>query len=232
MKNFNVTFAVVICVCLGVVCAGCAKKMARMDASAARAESMTRAMAPEQAADFRADRMMIWRASLTVEVYDIAEAVNKAVAIAEEFSGYVEYKSDSGEESASLRLRVPADRLKNAVGAVESLGKVKDRTMAGEDVTEQFIDVEARLKNRIELRDRLRQLLAKAVDVKDIVAIETELNRVQSDIDAMEGKIKSLKGQVDYATVNVTFQRQKILGPLGYLFKGLWWGIEKLFIIR
>lgn len=82
------------------------------------------------------------------------------------------------------------------------------------------------------LRDRLTQLLEKAADVKDVLAIETELNRVQADIDSMEGRIKSLKGQVEYATVTLSLERKPILGPLGYLFKGLWWGVEKLFVIR
>ena len=100
------------------------------------------------------------------------------------------------------------------------------------DVTEQYIDVEARLKNKIVLRDRLKQLLEKATTVKDILAIETELHRVQGDIDSMEGRIKSLKGQVDYTTVTISLKRKAILGPLGYLFKGLWWGVEKLFVIR
>lgn len=48
----------------------------------------------------------------------------------------------------------------------------------------------------------------------------------------MEGLIKALKGRVDYATVTLSLNRKAILGPLGYLFKGLWWGVEKLFVIR
>ncbi len=66
----------------------------------------------------------------------------------------------------------------------------------------------------------------------DILAIETELNRVQADIDSMQGRMKSLKGKVDLATIELTLNRAKILGPLGYLFKGLCWGVEKLFVIR
>ena len=86
--------------------------------------------------------------------------------------------------------------------------------------------------NKIVLRDRLKQLLDKASAVKDVLAIETELNRVQADIDSMEGRIRALKGQVDYATVSLSLEREPILGPLGYVCKGLWWGIEKLFVIR
>jgi hypothetical protein len=121
---------------------------------------------------------------------------------------------------------------KSAIGTMEALGTVYSRSVNGDDVTEKYIDVEARLKNKIALRDRLKQLLNKATEVKDILAIETELNRVQADIDSMEGIIKSLKGQVDFATVELSLERKQILGPIGYVFKGLWWGVKKLFVLR
>ena len=180
----------------------------------------------------RPDRMVIWHADFGIQVWSVSNAVNEAIALIERQGGFVEKKYDRGEESASVTLRVPSKAFKAAVAGLEALGTVTYRSMEGEDVTEQYIDVEARLKNKIVLRDRLKQLLEKATDVKDVLAIETELNRVQGDIDSMEGRIKSLKGQVDYATVTLRLERKPILGPLGYLFKGLWWGVEKLFVIR
>lgn len=192
-------------------------------------------MLPETTADtaeVRPDRMLIWRADLRLDVWSISNAVTEATAMAERQGGFVEQKSDHGEESASLTLRVPANSFKAAMSALETLGTVTYRNIEGEDITEQYIDVEARLKNKIVLRDRLKELLAKATEVKDLLSIETELNRVQADLDSMEGRIKSLRGQVEYATVRLSLDRKPILGPLGYLFKGLWWGVEKLFVIR
>ena len=81
----------------------------------------------------------------------------------------------------------------------------------------------------------LERLLDQATDVKDILAIETELNRVQGDVDSMEARIKALKGRVDYAVLDLHLSQKppaKILGPLGYLLKGLFWTVEKLFVIR
>jgi len=195
--------------------------------------SVGMAGAPESSmTEVRPDRMLIWKAHLGIQVWSVSNAVAEAIALAERQGGFVERKSDSGEQSADLTLRVPARTFKTAVASLEALGTVTYRNIEGEDVTEQYIDVEARLKNKIVLRDRLKQLLEKATDVKDVLAIETELNRVQADIDSMEGRIKSLKGQVEYATVTLSLERKPILGPVGYLFKGLWWGVEKLFVIR
>ena len=108
----------------------------------------------------------------------------------------------------------------------------QQRYVASEDVTEKYIDTEARLKNAVALRDRLKALLNQAKDVKDVLEIEKELARVQGDIDSMEGRLKKLKEQVDYAVVDLTLNRRKILGPLGYIVYGVAWVIQKLFVIQ
>ena len=186
----------------------------------------------ERGNDPLAARMVAWRASLSMEVWNVSNAVARATALVEGKNGFVEQKSDQGESSARLTLRIPSAAFRAAVTTLEELGKVTYRDVRGEDVTEEYVDIDARLKNKLVLRDRLKQLLDKAVDVKDVLAIETELNRVQGDIDSMEGRIKLLKNQVDLATVTLNLERKAVLGPLGYLFKGVWWGVEKLFVLR
>lgn len=181
------------------------------------------------------ERMLAWKASLSIAVPDVTNAALRAVALAEENGGYLESRSDSSYGGASLKLRLPAPAFTNAIGALETLGEVESRRIESEDVTEQYVDVEARLKNKIVLRDRLRKLLDQATEVRDILAIETELNRVQGDVDSMEARIKALRGRVDFAVLDLYLSQEpptKILGPLGYLFKGLFWTVEKLFVIR
>jgi len=213
---------------------GCASGCAKGPMSAGKALMAPRPTASMSEATDKAaspERMLVWRANLTLEVWDVAAGIKQAVDVAEQFGGYVESKSEGSKSFSSLRMRIPAERFRSAVGALEGLGEVTRKSVSGEDVTEQYVDIEARLKTKKELRDRLQQLLAKAKDVKDVIAIETELNRIQADIDSMEARMRVLKGQVDYATVDVSFTKKKVLGPLGYLFKGIWWGIEKLFVI-
>ena len=182
-------------------------------------------------------RMLARKANLSIEVADVEKAVADVVALAKDRGGYVERRSDSSYSGTSLTLRIPSAALDDAVGAVESLGTVVSRRMDNEDVTEQYVDLDARLKNKVVLRDRLQALLDKATEVKDVLAIETELNRVQGDIDSMEARIKALKGRVDFARLDLNLAKKevpkkKILGPLGYLFKGIFWTVEKLFVIR
>ena len=237
-----------IALCLALLAAGCVSK------KKARGPFVSSPMADRVITGYSADgsplynaagggdavgenRMMVWTADLSIETADLSNAVVQAVAIAQKNGGYLESRSDSTYGGATLKLRIPAPSFTNAIGSLESLGEVLSRRVASEDVTEQYVDVEARLKNKIVLRDRLRKLLDQATEVKDVLAIETELNRVQGDVDSMEARIKSLKGRVDFATLDLTLRQKeqkpkKILGPLGYLFKGLFWTVEKLFVIR
>jgi len=178
------------------------------------------------------NRMLIWRAWLSLEVANVSNALAQVGEIAKKSGGYVESKSDSGDTEAEITIRVPAASLHATMASLESIGKVVRRRVSSEDVTEQYVDIDARLKNLVALRDRLRALLDKAQDVKDVLAIEKELSRVQGEIDSMQARLNTLKGKVDLASIEVKIERRRILGPIGYLLKGAWWVVEKLFVIQ
>ncbi|NOY75268.1 MAG: DUF4349 domain-containing protein [Kiritimatiellaeota bacterium] len=169
---------------------------------------------------------------ISIKVGDVPNAVQSTLRITNEAKGYLENKSDKGDSYSSLTLRVPSPKLKATMAKIAEIGSVTSRRISSRDVTEQYIDVKSRLKNKIVLRDRLRKLLDKAKSVPDILAIEKELNRVQSDIDSMRALMKALNGKIEFAKLNVYIKRGKILGPLGYLVYYLGWGLEKLFVIQ
>ena len=226
-----------ILLCLAALASGCAtkKKMRSASLAAPMQDYVAAGYGAAGTPDAVRDRMRIWKASLSLEVADASNAVAQAVALAEQHGGYVESRSDSTYSGTTLTLRLPSRAFTNAVGALEALGDVTARRIETEDVTEQYVDVAARLKNKLVLRDRLRALLDKATEVKDVLAIETELNRVQSDVDSMEARIQSLQGQVDYAVLDLNLQQKEkapVLGPLGLVCKGLWWTVRKLFVLR
>jgi len=178
------------------------------------------------------ERMLIKRSTLEIEAGDVKVAVAGAVGIVTEAGGHVENSSARGDQSASLKLRVPSAKLDAVLAQLAALGREKNRRQSAEDVTETVVDLDAKLKNSIALRDRLRKLLDQAKDVKDVLAIERELTRVQSEVDSMEGRLKALRGLVSLASIDFRVERTRILGPLGYLGKGLGWLIAKLFVIQ
>ena len=190
------------------------------------------ATAPAMASVGRAlsERMLIKRSTLEIEAGDVKVAVAGAVRIVTDAGGHVENSSARGDQSASMKLRVPSAKLDAVLAQLAALGREKNRRESAEDVTGTVVDLDAKLKNSIALRDRLRKLLDQAKDVKDVLAIERELTRVQSEVDSMEGRLKALRGLVSLASVDFRVERTRILGPLGYLGKGLGWLITKLFV--
>ncbi len=176
-------------------------------------------------------RSLIRTASLTIEVDEVDVAAKAAEQLATEVGGYVESRQTSEETRGYLVLRVPADALDGALDRLAALGDVDHREVGATDVTGQLADLEARLTNDKALRDRLRALLERATDVKDVLAVEEQLTRLQTAIDTAEGTLKRMREQVALSQVTVRLERREILGPLGYLGYGLYWIGKKLFIL-
>jgi hypothetical protein len=221
-RNRSIAF-ISLLVFIPLIFSACAKK----DVSVAK-------VGPGRMADMYSEqgRSYVMTASQTVEVKEVEAAVKDAELIVKKSNGHVQSQSVRENEQAHLVLRVPPVQLLPTLDALAALGKEENRSVSSEDVTEKYIDTEARLKNAIALRDRLKAVLSQAKDVKDVLEIEKELARVQGDIDSMEGRLKKLKEQVDYATIDLTLNRRKILGPLGYIVYGVGWLIQKLFVIQ
>jgi hypothetical protein len=176
------------------------------------------------------DRMVIKSAGLVLAVNDFKAASDAAAGIIKDAGGLIQSESQY-DDNYYMQIKIPGDKLEATVDMLAKLGDEKSRNISKQDVTEQVVDSEAVLKNKTALRDRLRQLSAQAKDVKDIVAVETELSRVQGEIDSMEATLKSLKGRVNMSDVSLTFEKKVTPGPLGWVFMGLWWIIGKLFVI-
>ena len=179
-----------------------------------------------------ADRKMIRAGRITVIVPELGQAIGAVERLVAEAGGYVEQSNVSQESSGSLQCRVPTAKLEQVMAQVADLGEERDRSISSEDVTDEYADLETRLKNNLALRDRLQALLDRATKVEDVLAIEKELNRVQSEVESMQGYLERLSSQVELSQLAVTLERKQILGPLGYVGYGLWWAVSKLFVIR
>jgi hypothetical protein len=179
-----------------------------------------------------AGRMLAWAATLAVDVPDIAEAMDEVKRLTGQMGGYVQAQSGGDDHSAEFTLRLPVSAFQNGVAALEKLGEVTRRNVGCDDVTERCIDTEAQLKNAIALRDRLKQLLDRARTVDEVLIVERELTRVQSQIDSLSGRLKALRGRVSLATVHLSLRRRSVPGPVTVVFQGLGWTLKKLFVWR
>jgi hypothetical protein len=95
-------------------------------------------------------------------------------------------------------------------------GDLIERRTESEDKTDEVVDVEARLKNTSELRDRLRKLLSTPnTSVKDLVEVESQLARVQQELDSAEGKRLALANQTEKIAVTVDIRSRRAIGEAG-----------------
>lgn len=153
-----------------------------------------------------AQRRVISNASLSVEVEVVEAAIDQVRAIAEGVGGFVEHLSSFGSaenQQANMTVRVPQDQFTSAVERIADLGEVQNRNLGSEDVSEQFIDLEARLKSALREEESLLSLLERANQVNEILTIERELSRVRSEIERLQGQLNFLERRVDLATISV-----------------------------
>lgn len=104
----------------------------------------------------------------------------------------------------TLTLSVPADKLDAALDQLARVGTVLRRNTSSEDVTAQFVDTESRLKSMRASVERVRALMAKANDLGQVVALEGELSRRESDLESLESQLSALKGNVERSTVTIS----------------------------
>lgn len=153
-----------------------------------------------------ADRKIVRTGEISVEVSNVAAAVGRVRALALEFGGYVgSSESGSQGQSATLTLRIPADRFEDALAGIHKLdGDVLNEATREEDVTTAVVDLEARLKNLQASEVQYRALLTQAVKIEDILSVQTRLDDVRGQIEQLQAQDKELTGLADLATLTVT----------------------------
>ena len=170
-------------------------------------------------------------AELTVEVSEPDAAKTEVERLVAQAGGLVERSTATKDANVWIQCRVPAAQLDSVMDAVAKLGSEESRSVTAVDVTDQYADLDTRLRNDQALRGRLQELLSRAKDVEDVLAIEKELTRIQSEIETRQGQLDRLKTEVALSGLSVSLDRKRVLGPLGYLGYGLVWGISKLFVL-
>jgi hypothetical protein len=156
--------------------------------------------------DGEADRSIIKTGEITVEVENVPETTGAVRALALELDGFISASFQGEfEESATLTMRIPADRFDDALAAIHELdGEVKAEATREEDVTAAVIDIEARLENLNAAEAEYRELLDRAETVEDILAIQNQLFAVRGEIEAYEAQLEYYTDQVDLATLTVS----------------------------
>jgi hypothetical protein len=145
--------------------------------------------------------------ALTTNKFDQARpAVEEILKRHQGYVGELNVSTPTGSaRSLTGTLRVPASRLDAALADFKGLGRVEKETQGGEEVTQRYVDLQARLKNSRTTEKRLTDMLRdRTGKLSDVLSVELQISRVRGEIEQMEAERKGLKNQVDYATLSIT----------------------------
>ncbi len=156
-------------------------------------------------------RKVIRDAELTVQSTEFDAFITAVLAKTKELEGYIQtnrvnnrgYSYGTGTRYAEMVLRIPADSLDEFLNAVDGLGNVIERNEDLDDVTETYVDMEARLASLRTEYNTLLDLLSKAETLDDIITLQDRLAKVRGDIESYEARIRSYDNLIEYSTVKM-----------------------------
>ena len=180
----------------------------------------------EDVTDTKSERRYVQLTARLVLESDTPDLVHKNVFnMAKQYDGYV-----LQSEIDLTTIRLPAQHFDEIIKQIEILGKIQDREISGNDVTEQYYDINIRLENAQKARDRYLDMLKGAETVESALKVERELERLNREIDLWSGRLKRLSHLVQYATITVSTKTPVRPGPFGYVFYALYSSIKWLFV--
>lgn len=211
---------------LALVSAGCssAKEMSGSSAMDAAPPQAAQQKAPQQenAPDTQnaqgvqpvqqQERQLVRTATVDLRADDVLKAIGQIKDRAQAVGGFAG-QENSTKSSGSVTVRVPSSELDRVVKDLASFGEVTRSEVRSEDVTDQLVDVEARIATQKASVERLRVLFERAGTTAEIAQIESELTKRQSELESMQRRSESLKGKVALATLTVQVATVPIVAP-------------------
>jgi CRP-like cAMP-binding protein len=147
-------------------------------------------------------RKVVYNATFGMIVGDVRYAQDRVRELAEQMDGYMQ---EMGRDF--IVVRVPAEKFDQVEGMLAELGSITKRQIRAQDVTEQYYDLQIRLKNARTLAERLRKLIKEAANMADTLAAENQLKHITNEIERLQGQLNRLTNRIAYATIRVELSR-------------------------
>ncbi|MGP0068306.1 MAG: DUF4349 domain-containing protein [Isosphaeraceae bacterium] len=163
-------------------------------------------------------RKIIYEANIDLLVKSLDATERAVLELIKDHNGFLAESNLAArtgtQRDATWRVRVPVDQFDSFVSAVAKLGEVRTNHVGSQDVTEEFADLEARIRNKQEEEKRLLKHLADSTGkLEDILAVERELSRVRGEVEQMQGRLRFLANRADLSTVTITATEWKDYTP-------------------
>jgi len=167
-----------------------------------------------------AGHSFISTATMTVRVDDanvLNQKKTEAIELVEGSGGglFGEQTSFNGEAHATITLKVPPSTFRPLLSQLAALGTLQEQEVKTDDVTQQVIDLDARIISAQEGLDRMRGLLTKAADLNQVATLEADVARRQTEVEQLRGQQLALGQRIDLATIVLTLTTSASKGPAG-----------------
>jgi hypothetical protein len=178
------------------------------------------------------ERKVIKNASLTVVVADPVKSMDEISKMAEQMGGYVvslnAYQTDGPNNvtvpEGNISIRVPAEKLDEALTLIkENSVEVRSASVSGQDVTDQYVDLQSRLSAKLATEKKLLEFLEQAETTEDALAVYAQLQIIESDIEVLKGQIKYIDQSAALSSISVTLIAEAGTQPIeigGWELKG------------
>jgi hypothetical protein len=246
MKRLIIGLALVMLLLVPVSCAKAPEGVAPMPPSMSKGEAY-----PAEALSPTEERMIVRTGEMSLVVKDVVQARDDIAQLAARFDGYVVSSQISGEEEEMrgwISIRVPDEKFDQALAELRNLAiRVKTESTSSQDVTQEYIDLESRLKNAEATEKQYLALLEKATDVEDILRIYESLSQVRQQIEQIKGQMQYLERTSSMSQISVSLEPQATAKPLvhagwsalealksavrGIIFFGQWLGTIAIWLI-
>jgi hypothetical protein len=153
-------------------------------------------------------RLIIKDGNMTLVVMETDAVLEDAIDLAVDLGGYVIsqriWDNEAGFRFATVTLGVPVDRFEEAMRSLRTFGAVTDESASGQDVTDEYVDLNSRLGNLLATQERLRSFLESADEVAEILAINEELKKIEEELEIVQGRMTFLADRAAVSTINLT----------------------------
>lgn len=162
------------------------------------------------------DRKVIYTANLVIEVKDFQGSLDDIQDQVSARGGYIVESTmygdeEEGSKGGQITARIPQDKFREFIQLVEEgSSDVRESSISGQDVTEEYIDLESRLKSKHVVEKRLLSFMEQAEKTEDLLTISEDLAKVQGEIEEITGRMKYLQNKADLATVTIQMQENNV----------------------
>lgn len=162
------------------------------------------------------ERRVIRNAQISLEVEEgkFSETFDRIVLLAESVGGWVSSSDSQAWEgelaSGTVVIKVPAKSFTSVLTQIKTMGKILNINIQGSDVTQEYVDLESRLRNLKAQERILLELMGKAETIQDTIAVQTQLSYVQEEIEVIKGRMQYLDDLVAFSTIQVYLKEPEV----------------------